>query len=1166
MSLPDLRGHGVVEAHAGTGKTYTIVATVLDLLVRERLELRQILLVTYTQKAAGELAERIRKGIARALLETSDPTLRAHLQSCLGQFAECWIGTIHGVALRILRTWPFESGLPFRTDLVDDLDGLETELRAVWRNAPFRLSDEEHALLRGEGRFAKLLERAQDLAQARLDPDAVVLPLDCQSPEAVEALRERRRGLPEERRQLEDRVAVAEAAFLELLRSAMGAAGKLDASGFSAAFGKRWSTSLANWSGCLRRRSARNRNSLFGKGKPIGEALATKDKGNPRALDAVQVWNALHEAWTSSLESDAARLAELDGALKEVDDEFRARVLSAWATEAARRWRSRKRAEGLLSYQDMLERLRDAVRDDNFRQQLRSRIRVGIIDEFQDTSALQWDVFRRWFVEDNPARDPRLLLVGDPKQSIYSFQGADVRTYLRACSDIVEAGGGRLELLHNWRSSPRLVRAINGLLLSEPDWFSAGIAYEAGNQVRAPSRGEDEPAADSWIGDPLRIVPIGGSSGARRAAWADHVAATILDLRGREARVPEGSAWTERVLDWGDFAIVAQTRRCVPAFRRALRRAGIPFSMYKESGVFASRAAREFSCLLAALAEPPSEISLRLRTLFTRFFGIAVDDPDPSRHLAPDAPATAVLDRLRALALEGRWALLFREMLALTGVQERMLAGEEGDRHWMDLRQTAHHALEFLVLGRGGIPELLEHLRRLERGDETAEDDRNLHARATDRGRVQILTMHVSKGLEFPVVFLAPAADPRRRSQNRWIAERDGLPRLHVAPKECGGDDDSLVQAGEESRRLLYVALTRPKLVLEVPYFLGRKDKPEGMLSRRLEAVVAAPPEGVRVQPAHPSPDASRAGIDARDRAAPAPRRDPSELHLGRRSLILSSYSAISRSSQALALEGRPHRAEENQTESVTTAPAADLPDAWLPRGAASGDALHEILEHLLRLEDLSWCRDAATPPDWLSRQAESSLSGNGLDPAIAPRVARLALDVLATPLPLPGGDSVRLCDLPRPHRRPEVEFHCAFDERGGLLAPGTHSAPHRGWLVGYIDLLFRHGGTWYVLDWKTTTLPSWDRDALDRGMREHDYLLQASLYARVVAESLPRVPCGGAVYVFLRAGAGLEGRPALVPGTWTAAAADLEGPLAPARLEAWLRSRRNPSSRGVAP
>lgn len=1169
MNLPDLDRHGIVEAHAGTGKTYTIVAMVVELLSRERLELRDILLVTYTQKAAGELAERIRHGIAEATATTDDESLRVHLRNCLGQLGECWIGTIHGVALRILRAWPFESGLPFRTELVDDAEGLDSALRAIWRRDPFRLSDEDASAFRGGRRMEKILESARRLANGALDPDAVVLPSGFDAPEAFDALRVQRKGLPDERAGLAARVAETESVFLAGLEASMREAERVDASTFSKKFTGRWNTCLGNWRKCLGASQARSRTKLFGTGKPIAESLSNDDRSNHQALEAARIWNERNEAWTNALEADCARLDELDEAMESIDKRLRAGVLSGWATLAAREWKERKRSEGLLSYQDMLEKLRDAVFHEPFRRELRKRIRVGIIDEFQDTSALQWDIFRHWFVDDNPARDPRLFLVGDPKQSIYSFQAADVRTYLQACRDLEKAGGARFQLRHNWRSTPELVGALNGLL-AKSTWFTPDIAYDVRNEVLAPDRAApSEPSANSWIGEPVRIAVFDGSAGARRAAYARHVANTILSMRGRTVVLPKGDAWQEKILDWGDFAVAVQARSSVASFRRAFRRAGIPFSLYKEAGVFSSRAALEFAGLLSALVEPPSANRRKLRALLTRFFGVAPEELDPARHLAEDAPASLAFERLARRAMEGRWPSLFREILSATGVQGRILSESDGDRDWMDLRQTMAHALEFLVLGRGGIHELLEHLDRLAQGEETAAEDRNLHARATDRERVRILTMHVSKGLEFPVVFLSPSQDPKGRDESRWIEESEGRLRLHVAPKDHerddGNRDPTVVQALEETGRILYVAITRPKLLLEMPFFARSNGKPDNLLAKHLAPAVEGNSEGVAVL--HPTDtQASHATTDGISRdIAPPEHRDVATLRLSERSLVLSSYSALSRAASSPGLEGRPNRSEETEN-APATAPAI-LPDAWLPRGTSTGDALHELLESLLRQDDLSWCADEA--PAWLLRDAESSLSAQGLDRTLAPRVARLLLDVLASPLPLPGGGQVRLADLPKGDRRPEVEFHCAFDREGNILLPGriSSSAPRKGWLVGYIDLLFRHEGVWYVLDWKTTTLPGWDEASLREGMREHDYELQAALYTRVVGEALPSVPCGGAVYVFLRASAGSPvPKDAPLPGVWTSPATGREPHLVRSRLEGWMQRRRNPSSRSEEP
>jgi len=1158
--LPDLRTHGIIEAHAGTGKTYTIVRMVLELLVRERLELRQILLVTFTQKAAGELLERIRQGIAEARSGCDDPHLSAHLQRCLGQLGECWIGTIHGVALRILRAWPFESGLPFRTELVDDGEGLEAALREVWRRDPWKLDGTSLASLVEGKTIQAWMVQALDLARGRLDPDMVLLPEGADRDGAWESLAGEEERLRQDVGRCEAALRDLEARFVEWLRPLAQEFLSLSSAALTKAGAKSKENVDASWRQILSERAARSEAAVLGlpgrTRKTLADNLSARDLGRPEGGRALEIWDDVRRRWSADVAPSAGDWQAAREGLEGIESRRRAVFLASWATTAAREWKARKAAEGLLSYQDMLERLRDALSDPGFRSVLRGRIRVGVIDEFQDTSALQWDIFRTWFLSGDRQGAGRLFLVGDPKQSIYSFQGADVRTYLRACRDLEEAGARRFPLRRNWRSTPGVVEAVNGLLTGVPDWFGTEIVYDAGSAVETPSRADDAPDAE---GPPSALaVPLEGPAATRRARYASFAAGHIPSLRGTVARLPKGDRWTERALDWGDFAVVVQTRNQVASFRRAFRRAGIPWALYKEQGVFASRAAREFRALLAALVEPPDRQAMKRRAALTRFFGLELADLDASTDLSEVDSTGGVLERLSVLASEGRWARLFHAIRRETGVESRLLRGEDGDRHWMDLRQTMEHALEFLVSGKGRIPELVEHLGRLERGDESAAEDRNLHARATDRDRVQILTMHVSKGLEFPVVFLATAPPRRSGPIERWIGEADGRLRLHMAPRAQEPRLDALEQATQEEARLLYVALTRPKLQVVVPVHKVASPAQLDLLSRRLEDVSFGSVAG-RAEPP-PSATAARSETPAPAfRGTVGPER-VAALGLRERVRVLSSYSAISRSTADHALSGRLRPSEEPaEAADLTESVKIDAPDSWLPRGAAAGDALHEILESCLRRDDLSWIAEPALPERFLA-EVRRILRLHALPEDVAPRVAALVARILSSPLDLPTGARVALRDLPPADRRPELEFHCAVGNDGRIVVGGRSRDPGpRGWLVGYIDLLFRHEGTWFVLDWKTTTLPDYGPEALERGMDEHDYRLQAALYTAVLERSgLGR--CGGAVYVFLRAAAdgGTDAATEPLPGVWGCLPSGELESFAHDRLRSWLGARRN--------
>ena len=993
----DLHVHGVLEAHAGTGKTYTIVGLVVRLLSERRLSVREILLVTYTKKAAGELTTRIRKGLQDAIERSEDPSLRAHLKQNLANLHEALVGTIHSTCLRLLRAYPFESGLPFSTEPCDDPEGVEICLRELLRRDDWKGRFADRDTLRtvvAEKPMEKLLELAKEMGTALLDPGTRIYP----------------------------------------------------------------------------------------------------DK-----------------------------LPELDDDL--TPNQLAGAFAARWAVAGARLWKERKAAQGLVSFQDMLELMEAALGRPEFLAAMRAQAKVGIVDEFQDTSARQWSIFRRWFLDEGPAAG-NLYLVGDPKQSIYSFQGADVRTYQRACQALLEVRGTRIyRLQENWRSLPNLIRGYNGIFRSESEegWFlDRNISYPPDRQATAPERAAapSRKLSEDLFRHPVRIARLEGTAAAAREAYVARCAEWILALKGREADLPEGDKWKARTLDWGDFAVIVSSRSAAEPFYRVFDRAGIPWAFYKKQGVFASRPALELRAVLRAVHAPSHDLAARTLALSTRLL---------------QGNETA-LDAMREAALNRRWARMFRILSDESGASARLLGSTQGDRHWMDLRQVVDYSLEFLLAGTGGLAELCEHLARLEDEREQAAEDRNLLASATDRGRVQILTMHVSKGLEFPVVFLASGGWNHKISLRTWIDDSAGDPILRLMPAFLKEDKNrpewsalvaqakmlSDAREEQELRRLDYVAITRPKLLLVLPCHVKTQKKgetPQGPLAEAVYHALESPPEGVGLLGLPPDPAMDlEPPPDTGSRVLPKFVHTQDELRalsLGARSLLQTSYTQVAKvASAGHVLDGRVRRSEE--TDSVEPENLDELPDAWLPRGARTGDALHEILEEWLDpSQDASWLADSEVPAIRVDK-ARKTLAGHGLDPDLAPRVVALLREVLVRPLPLPGGSTMRLCDLSAEDRRPETEFHWAFRADGAPAASGDAVA---GWMVGYIDLLFRVDKIWYVLDWKTTSLSRWTRDSLDESVREHSYDLQARLYGRTVASALPAGErFGGGVVVYLRA------------------------------------------------
>lgn len=344
-----------------------------------------------------------------------------------------------------------------------------------------------------------------------------------------------------------------------------------------------------------------------------------------------------------------------------------------------------------------------------------------------------------------------------------------------------------------------------------------------------------------------------------------------------------------------------------------------------------------------------------------------------------------------------------------------------------------------------------------------------------------------------------------------------------------------------ESRRLLYVALTRPRLACAVPLLLDSKGAPHDALGAAL-AERESGHAGLRDWSIAPSSTARDAGTEAISTGSVVGADEVRRLELPRRTWRQASFTAISRDRTAHTLEGRPGRSEEGDEETIST--------DWLPRGARTGDALHELLERLLAPEsDLRWVVAGAAPPEPVVQDAGALLWRHGLGAVDPRRVLELLSRTLGARLELPGGIHVRIAEIPVRDRRCEVEF---------LRGAGPDGSPSRGddpsgWLVGHIDLLFRVDGIWYTVDWKSNDLPGWSPADIERAMREHRYDLQAALYAQAVRDALPGERFGGCAWIFLR-GATSRGVPA-----WTAscdASGDAEVDRA---VAAWRRREESP-------
>jgi exodeoxyribonuclease V beta subunit len=886
----------------------------------------------------------------------------------------------------------------------------------------------------------------------------------------------------------------------------------------------------------------------------------------------------------------------------------------AFATAVRREVERRKRLANLFTYDDMLTRLRDALADPEQGPaavgRLRKRYRIVMVDEFQDTDPIQWEILRRAFHQHRT-----LILIGDPKQAIYAFRGADVFSYL----DAVQQADQVKTLAVNRRSDQALVDALNVLtgdaaLGDERIPVRSVAAQHQQRRLIAPPDGH--PANSLGLVAPIRLRIMPHEADAEkvpsvvtiRPQIADDLVADITALLGSGAQLLEGGC--PRSLLPSDIAVLVRKNDRGEAIRDQLIRAGVPAVMYGASSVFASSMAQDWLTLLLAL-EQTRQQAVRQAAL-TCFFGWTFAD----LVVASEESLIELTQRVRwwSKVLESRGvAALLETATTDERIPERLLSLRGGDRMLTDLRhlgQSLHAAMTSSQLGVGALVEWLR--ARISEAHHTgmSEVTRRLE---TDAKAVTILTVHRSKGLEFPIVYLPEAWDRHASG-----SDEGRILRLHeptaVSHGECvldvggrhgpGRPERFARYRGEESGedlRLLYVALTRAKCQV-VTWWAPSFNTPASALQRFASRESGDPPIPRAAYPLNGDPFTRRElgpGFNIEElaprgltewRLNPEPqpvlnvRSFDRELDLTWRRTSYSALTAAAHGAETAApgvgSEPDLKREDDESAPASSTAIVSQLeanpggdglaepsPMHHLPSGAEFGTAVHAVFE---RVDPT-----AADLPAALRQACAVTLAQVPAGTMTAEDLANALLPTFRTPLGSLA-DELRLCDIPRSDRLPELGFEYPLtggdatntEVSLGLVGPllRRHLTPSdplaaypqllddpalasqilRGYLTGSIDavLRIRRDGEpprYLVVDYKTNWLGGLDGEVLKVGdyaparmaqaMMSAHYPLQALLYAVAVHRMLrwrqpsydPALHLGGVLYLFVRGMAGPE-------------------------------------------
>ncbi len=1104
LSTP-LAGTNLIEASAGTGKTFTISMIYLRLLVEQGLRIDQVLVVTFTLPATMELRLRIRKVIAEALRycetgesgepiifgimkpHTGNPAVVQRLRSALKSFDEASVYTIHSFCQQVLADNAFESGALFSSDIVTDNEAEKRLAADFWRRSVYTLPGEVASYIMKKTSPDELLALYK---QRPLSPRLVIEPdAGDHDISSLSAVSQRVQGAYDLftgswRAERGDAVRILSDPKLlnQVSYKPEYLAGRIEA--------------IDRYVSCGDPFDVPDKLVFFTSGKIL---TATK-KGcvtpelplfdmAQKLSDALGGYNTAFSSFLNALKIKMFRFMDEEG-------------------------KREKGKTGLRGFDDLIKDVEAALESDSgvfFADSVSSRYRAALIDEFQDTDDLQFEIFSRIFMRDRSI----LFLIGDPKQAIYRFRGADIFSYIKAADMVTN----RYTLSSNFRSTPELISSINALFSghSNPFLFSQiGFApVDAGRPDQCDyiyRKGKRLPAMDIGLAD-YSMASSGGDD--NDSIILRQLSSEISEITGsgEYSFMPAG-----RTVRPSDIAVLVRSHAQASAVQGALAAYGIPSVTRGHESVFATEEARELCRVISAVAEPGRSRLVRsaAATSILGYEALTIYMMNEE-----SGEGAAILGELtdRFYACRDTWLMsgfmdMFTLLLHNENITVRILGRDGGERSIANISHLSEILNMVQFENRFSPPELAAWFENSVTEPPSGEEYSVRLDKDSDA--VNIITMHACKGLEYPVVYspyLTHTWQPPGDAVVYHDTSRGNIPVLCL-DRDAVTDQQKRIKSDEdlaESIRLMYVALTRAKSMCRVlfmmkrtfrssaPFYLLLGEHVDGKLKvedcyapfmTRLSGLASELNGEINFSVIR-GDRGRRYTPDAGEGMSFEQKTFSGEIN---RTWNMQSYSSITRSSHDEKGDGFAGKTSE-EGEGIFA----------FPRGAKAGLCLHEIFE-------ITDFREGKR--ESVSTAVQALLRRYGFDDSWTDDITGMFFNV--TGAKLPGDDGISLSEIGTTDRLSEMEFNFPLGEfsLSGLReifsnAPLYGKAVYqrltgndaglRGMMKGFIDLVFRKGDRYYIADWKSNHLGTdsgnYNLSRMEEEMLRHNYHLQYYLY-----------------------------------------------------------------------
>ena len=1140
-------GTNLIEASAGTGKTFTIAMLLVRFIVEKNISLNEIMVTTFTKAATAELKERIRSRVRETLLlakgkveQVEDEALKVwfeqlpsetrlaatqRLSAALLDMDCAEIFTIHGFCQRMLIEFALESGQLFSLELTEDIGVIfEAVAQDYWRKHIYHA----HPFV------AKTIWENFSTPQALLKSVKLGYMVDYVYPQ---------------RSTLED---FNDEVFQQKFNTVKGYIERfkvLTDPALKAFFKKDlWGvyktvtdcpkkiidySVLFTWDGFCDALNGRK----FSK--------TTCKTAEQRKVEFVEKYHLVFQPfevfhrYLSQIKNSIILQARLN-LLDELKAEIPARLLSM----------------NLTSFDQLIQQLSQAVDKQSISliQNLQARYKVALIDEFQDTDANQWNIFSKVFLNSN---NHSLYLIGDPKQAIYKFRGADIYTYLQ----VAEQAEHQYTLAYNWRSNPYLVEGINQLFNNVDNPFVLDdFKYYSVN----PAKNVDDGAIVLQHKDSVAPMQLRLNSNLIDSAQVI-VHEIILLLNGHYQLKKDNQFKTIKA---NDIAILVNSHANAQEYRDALWQANIPVTISRTSSVFNGADAEQLLKVLYAVCYP-NDLNHIKAMLSTDYFGLDVVSYYQN-YLQSEEKLDALINRFdhyHHLWLEKGFMVMMYQLLETENIEAYLLNLSGFERRLTDVIHLIELTQREIIQARLGMLKTLEWFQQQIQDSFNMLDcqDTQKMRLESERETVTILTMHASKGLEYPVVFCPNLAiPPLRRKSDAIIFHKDGLGQVADLGSEQFDQHQQQVAIENlsEKMRLLYVAVTRAKYLcylfwdfVDKPtelsvhnhsafsYLLGVSSSDNNQIEAKFNALANKRAEFFNVVKTDSIENLLFQYVNDQPEDKWRPPVFPKQKKRIDQNWQMTSYTALSKltqkdsmHSELFYLKADDEILFDQESKEAIDKVADDIPYSNIPKGASSGNLIHEILEVFSFSELVK-----PDVPESALVEIKQLCFRFSLEEDIIPELIALIQNTLTAPIIIEQNNDVEhnkkimLTQLADSCVLKEMPFYLAipkFNTQQINLILKNEKTYHflgyqdiEGLLNGFIDLIFEFGGKYYLADYKSNYLENYDQSSLIEAMHQHNYGLQLWIYTVVVNRYLAQIipeycyekHFGGAFYFFVR-------------------------------------------------